>query len=194
MKSEPNDENEGYTDVPVIDLTRAPGERATWDRPKVIIYLWSAMEILFVTNPWQISSALRVLVLRIFGAQIGSDVVIRPRTRVKFPWKLNIGDRTWVGEGVWIHNQDEVALGADVVISQESFLTTGSHAHRQDMALLTAPILIQDGTWVTSRCMILGGTDLGKSSLVTPMSVVRGTYPSNVILSGNPASVAGTRF
>lgn len=193
MKSEPN-ENDACADVPVIDLSRAPGERAAWDRPRAIIYLWSAAEILFVTNPWQISSALRVLVLRIFGAKIGCNVVIRPRTRVKFPWKLNVGDRTWIGEGVWIHNQDEVHVGADVVISQESFLTTGSHSHRQDMGLLTAPIRIDDGTWITSRCMVLGGTELGKSCLVTPMSVVRGTYRANLILSGNPAVVAGQRF
>lgn len=179
---------------PVIDLSRAPGEREAWDKPRFLVFLWSAMELLFVTNPWQISSTLRVRVLRLFGARIGADVIFRPRTRVKFPWKLHVGDRTWIGEGVWIHNQDHVYLGSDVVISQESFITTGSHSHRTDMGLVTSPIRVGDGTWVTSRCMLLGGTDLGKSCLVRPMSVVRGVTSANQVLSGNPAVSIGRRF
>ena len=134
-------------DVPVIDLSTAPGERLAWDRPTWLVYLWGICELLFVTNPWQISSGLRIRVLRAFGAEIGSHVVFRPRTRVRFPWKLHIGDRSWIGEGVWFHNQDHVYVGSDVVISQETMLTTGSHAHRRDMALLTRPIRVEDGAW-----------------------------------------------
>ena len=82
--------------IPVINLAEAPGERATWDRPRAVVYLWAIFELIFVTNPWQISSGLRVRVLRLFGAEIGSGVVFRPRTRVKFPWKLHVGDRSWI--------------------------------------------------------------------------------------------------
>lgn len=181
------------TTIPVIDLSKAPGEHAAWDRPKSVIYLWSIAELLFVTNPWQISSSLRVRVLRLFGAQIGEGVVFRPRTRVKFPWKLRIGDRSWIGEGVWFHNQDKIGIGSDVVISQETFLTTGSHAHRRDMALITKPIYIRDGTWITARCIILGGTDIGRSSLLRPMTVASGVIPPNTVLEGN-STVVGKRF
>lgn len=178
----------------MIDLSRAPGERAAWDRPIWRIYLWSVCELIFVTNPWQISSALRVRVLRAFGAKIGHGVVFRPRTRVKFPWKLHIGDRSWIGEGAWFHNQDHIYVGHDVVISQEAFLTTGSHAHRRDMALMTRPIHISAGVWVTSRCVVLGGTRLGRSALLTPLSVVSGDVPAGAIFGGNPAVATGVRF
>jgi putative colanic acid biosynthesis acetyltransferase WcaF len=182
------------SDIPVIDLSKAPGERAAWDRPAWLVYLWAVFELIFITNPWQISSGLRVRVLRAFGAEIGQGVVFRPRTRVKFPWKLHIGDRSWIGEGVWFHNQDHVYVGHDVVISQETFLTTGSHAHRRDMALVTRAIRIEDGAWVTSRCVILGGTRVGRSSLVTPLSVVSEAVPDGTIWSGNPAVQIGLRF
>ena len=66
--------------VPVIDLSKAPGERQAWDRAPLVVYLWAVFELLFVTNPFQISSRLRVLVLRMFGAEIGSRVIFRPRT------------------------------------------------------------------------------------------------------------------
>jgi putative colanic acid biosynthesis acetyltransferase WcaF len=184
-------QNEGTR---VINLADAPGEKATWDRPKAQVYLWSIVELLLVTNPWQISSSLRVRALKLFGAEIGRNVIFRPRTRVKFPWKLHVGDRSWIGEGVWLHNQDHIHIGSDVVISQETFLTTGSHAHRTNMELRTRPIKIQNGVWITSRCMILGGVTLGTSSLVKPMSLVQDDVSSNTVVGGNPARPVGARF
>ncbi|WP_207345846.1 acetyltransferase [Arthrobacter sp. E3] len=158
--------------IPVIDLSKAPGERSAWDKPKLIVYLWGAAELIFISNPWQISSKLRVSVLRLFGAKIGRDVVYRPRTRVKFPWKLHIGDRSWIGEGVWFHNQDHLYIGDDVAISQETLVTTGSHAFRSDMALICRPIIIETGSWITARCIILGGTRIGSSAVISPGSVI----------------------
>lgn len=180
------------SDIPVINLSQAPGERATWDRPAWAVYLWAVCELIFVTNPWQISSGLRVRVLRAFGAEIGDGVVFRPRTRVKFPWKLHIGARSWIGEGVWFHNQDHVFVGHDAVISQETFLTTGTHALRADMALRTRPIEIGAGAWVTSRCVVLGGSSIGESAVIAPLSVVRGVVPSCAIWDGR--GVVGRRF
>ena len=182
------------TDVPVIDLSKAPGEKASWERPVWVVYLWAICELLFVTNAWQISSSLRVKVLRAFGAEIGESVVFRPRTRVKFPWKLHIGDRSWIGEGVWFHNQDHIYIANDVVISQETFLTTGSHAHRVDMALITRPIHIDAGAWVTSRCVVLGGTRVGSSVLARPMTLLSGNIPANVVVGGHDSRVLGERF
>lgn len=168
-------------DIPVIDLSRAPGERAAWDRPAWVVYAWAIVELLFVTNPWQISSGLRVRMLRVFGAEIGHDVVFRPRTRVKFPWKLHIGDRSWVGEGVWFHNQDHIRVGHDVVISQETILTTGSHRHRRDMALITRPITIEPGVWITTRCVVLGGVTIGRSALIKPLTRIDSDVPPNSV-------------
>ena len=190
------DETEGTlrNAVPVINLKDAPGERTSWDRSKFYVYLWAICEVLFIYNPWQISSAVRTKVLRAFGAEIGVDVVFRPRTRVKFPWKLHIGDRSWIGEGVWFHNQDHIFVGHDVAISQETFLTTGSHAHRRDMALLTRPITVEAGAWISSRCVVLGGTRIGRSSLITPLTVVSGTVPVNTIFGSAKPQNLGPRF
>jgi putative colanic acid biosynthesis acetyltransferase WcaF len=179
--TETNDSVDAGSDVPVISLAAAPGERQAWDRPAIVVYLWGVFELLFVTNPWQISSGLRVRVLRLFGAEIEDGVVFRPRTRVKFPWKLHIGKDSWIGEGVWFHNQDHIYIGHDVVISQETFLTTGSHAHRRDMALITKPIHIEPGVWITSRCIVTGGAHVGRSALVRPGSIVSGAVPTNVV-------------
>jgi putative colanic acid biosynthesis acetyltransferase WcaF len=183
---ETSDAATDQSQVQVVKLSDAPGEHAAWDRPKRVIYLWAIFEWLFITNSLQISSRIRVSVLRLFGAEIGDGVVFRPRTRVKFPWKLHVGSDCWIGEGVWFHNQDHIYIGHDVVISQESFLTTGSHAHRRNMALITRPITIEDGVWITTRCIILGGAKIRRSALITPNSVVSGEIDANRIWGSSP--------
>lgn len=167
-------EERAEPDIPVIPLRLAPGERAAWGRPAIVVYLWTLVEWLLVTNALQPSSRLRCAALRLFGANVGTGVIFRPRTRVKFPWKLEIGDDCWIGEGVWIHNQDQVTIGHDVVVSQETFITTGSHAHRRDMALITRPVIIEPGAWITARCILTGGSRVGISALVEPGSLVAG--------------------
>ncbi|MCY1239230.1 colanic acid biosynthesis acetyltransferase WcaF [compost metagenome] len=123
-------------------------------------------------------------------------MIFRPGARVKFPWKLSVGNRCWIGEDVWIHNQDNVGIGDDAVVSQGVFITTGSHAHRRDMALLTRPVVIEDGAWVTTRSSILGGSTIGRSALVSPNSVVgpNQVVGDNQIVRGNPAVSIGERF
>src|SRR6476659_8020522 len=124
----------------IIDLAAASGARQSWDAPAWKVFAWGLVELLLVSNPLQISSRLRRAALVAFGARIGTGVVLRPRLRVRFPWKLTIGDRSWIGEDVWLHNQAQLTIGADAVISQGSFVTTGSHAHRRDMGLITRPV------------------------------------------------------
>jgi len=179
---------------PVISLAAAPGARESWDRPFLVVLLWALCELLFVSSAWQLSSRLRVAVLRAFGAEIGRGVTMRPRIRVRFPWKLHIGDDSWIGEGVWLHNQNHIYIGNDCVISQETLLTTGSHRHRRDMALVTRPIVIEPGVWITSRCMVLGGAHVGRSALARPMTVVSGEVPPGAVVAGRDGEVVGTRF
>ena len=67
-------------------------------------------------NSWLPGSGWRVQLLRLFGASIGSGVVIKPHVRIKFPWKLSIGDYSWIGEEVWIDNLAEVSIGSNCCI------------------------------------------------------------------------------
>jgi putative colanic acid biosynthesis acetyltransferase WcaF len=180
--------------VRVIDLSKAPGERKAWDRPTWVVYLWAFCELMFVTNPFQPSSDVRARVLRLFGAKIGDGVIMRPRLRVKFPWNLSVGARSWIGEDVWIHNQDRIEIGCDVVVSQGSFLTTGTHAFRTDMALETRPVVIEDGVWITTRCVVLAGSRIRRSALVLPNTVVRGEVPEGTLFGTPSGQVVGQRF
>lgn len=172
--------------VPVIPLAEVPAATTGWGRSKLVVLSWVVAELVFVTNPLQLSSALRIWILRLFGASIGKRVIVRPRTRVRFPWNLQIGDGSWIGDGVWISNREMVSIGHDVVVSQGTFITTGGHAVRTDMRVVSSPIQIEEGAWLTTRCVVLGGSSIGRSAVIEPNTVVRGRVPSNVIWGSLP--------
>ena len=166
-------------EIRVIPLANAAGSKEAWSKPTVVILLWILIEYFFVTNSLQLSSRVRVAALRMFGAKVGRGVILRPRLRVKFPWNLEIGDDCWIGEGVWIHNQDKVTIGHDVCISQETFITTGSHEFRKDMSLITKPVVIEPGVWVCSRAIITMGVTVGKSAIISAGQVCTRDVPAN---------------
>lgn len=171
----------------LIDLSRAGKGNFRRRRGIWVEALWVLTEFILVTNPLQPFSSIRRLALKAFGAKIGKNVIIRPRTRIKFPWNLTVGDNSWIGEGVWFHNQDNVEIGCNVVVSQEAFITTGSHDTRRTMDLVVKPIRIKDGVWITSRCILLQGITIGRNTIVTPGSVVNKSLPGDSIFGGNPA-------
>jgi putative colanic acid biosynthesis acetyltransferase WcaF len=150
-------------------------------------------EAIFVKNPLQVSAGLRAAVLRLFGARIGRGTLIR-NIRVKYPWNLEVGDRCWIGEGVWFHNQDRLTIGADTVISQETFVTTGSHEVARTMHLKTRPVRIGDGVWLTSRCIVQMGVEIGGNAVVTPGSVVHRSLEGGAVYGGNPAVLLRGRW
>lgn len=162
-------------------------------RSRVTETVWIGVEWLLVTGALQPSSRLRAAALRLFGAEIGQGVILRPRIRVKCPWNLRIGDRSWIGEGVWIHNQGRVTIGADSVVSQETFISTGSHDVRGTMDLTVTPVEVGSGVWITSRCIVLPGSLVEDDVVVTPGSVVRGRLLAGGLYGGNPAALLRMR-
>jgi putative colanic acid biosynthesis acetyltransferase WcaF len=174
------------SNVRVIPLSEAAGAREAWSKPLIVLILWLLAEYFFVSNALQPSSRLRAAALRLFGAKIGKRVILRPRMRVKFPWNLEIGSDSWIGEGVWIHNQDKVQIGSNTCISQEAFITTGSHAFRGDMSLVTKPIVIESGVWICSRAIVTMGTHVGRSAVIGAGQTVSGIIPANTDHKGRP--------
>ena len=64
---------------------------------------WLVQMLLFKSSP-QFMYGWRRFLLRSFGAKIGKKVMIRPSAHIQFPWKLNIGDYSWVGDEVVLYS------------------------------------------------------------------------------------------
>lgn len=125
----------------------------------------------------------RVSLLRAFGASIGKAVVIKPHVIIKFPWRLTVGDHSWIGEGVWIDNLAPVVIGSHACISQGAYLCTGSHDWRQPtFDLITKPISIGANAWVCAKSMVAPGVTIGEGAVVGLGAVATSDVPEWRIL------------
>jgi putative colanic acid biosynthesis acetyltransferase WcaF len=150
--------------------------------------LWYIVSLLVFESRLFPCGWLKPLILRLFGAQLGRGVVVKPRVKIKFPWRLTAGDHVWIGEEVWIDNLAEVTVGSHVCLSQSVYLCTGSHDHRSPgFELVTRPIRIGNGAWIAARALLLPGCSVGANSIVAAGSVVSGEVDEGIVVAGNPA-------
>lgn len=149
--------------------------------------LWLVTSALLIGS-WLPGSSWRIWLLRCFGAKVGSGAVIKPRVRVKFPWRLSIGAHCWIGEGTWIDNLAQVSIGQHACISQGAYLCTGSHDWGQrEFDLIVQPITIGDHVWIGAKSRIAPGCRCGDGVVVTLGSVASGTLTPWTIYQGHPA-------
>lgn len=128
--------------------------------------LWLAVSGLLVAS-WLPGSGWRVLLLRAFGATIGDGVVVKPGVRVKFPWRLVVGDHCWIGERAWIDNLAEIRLDDHVCISQGAYLCTGSHDWSADtFDLIVKPIHLESHVWIGAAANLAPGTVVEEGAVV----------------------------
>lgn len=180
--------------APVIDLSLAGKGNYVAKRGALIELLWFVIEACVINNKLLPISAVRVALLRLFGAKIGEGCRFVHPLRVKAPWNLEVGDKCWFGVDVWIYNQALIRIGSNVCISQGTFLTAGSHDMCGTMDLHVAPIVIEDGVWITSKCVVQMGVTIGRSAVVTPLSVVHRSLDAEGVYGGNPCRFIRKRF
>ncbi|MEQ8847074.1 WcaF family extracellular polysaccharide biosynthesis acetyltransferase [Botrimarina sp.] len=158
---------------------------------RVAWYLTSVL--LFESGLFPVTRAKPAL-LRLFGARIGRGVVIKPNVRIKYPWRLTVGDHVWIGQEAWIDNLADVRIGDHVCVSQRVYLCTGSHDHRRrGFDLKTGPITLENGAWVAAGAIVLGGVRICANSIVAAGAVVGRDTPAGKIVGGAPARVLADR-
>ncbi|WP_414542628.1 WcaF family extracellular polysaccharide biosynthesis acetyltransferase [Nostoc sp. CCY0012] len=150
--------------------------------------LWYFLGSPLVESRWLPMSALKVWVLRRFGSKIGQGVRIKSGVRVKFPWRLTVGNYVWIGEDAWIDNLAHVTIDSHVCLSQNVYLCTGNHDwNHPDFQLITAPIHIQESSWIAAKSVIGPGVTVGRGAVLTLGGVTGRSLEPMMIYAGNPA-------
>lgn len=148
------------------------------------------------------------------GLDLGRDVQIRGRVRLRLGVHVRIGDGCRVNRfvrftgtgivtvgagtllnGCWIGSWEQVDVGERCLLANCEISDSDFHnvdpARRHDPADADTrrPIRLGDNVWVGSRALVLKGVTIGHDSVVGAGSVVRGTVPARVVVAGNPAVV-----
>lgn len=139
----------------------------------------------------------RIMLLKIFGANLQWDSEVYSSVKIWAPWNLQIGHRSCLGPEVICYNQDKIILEDDVVVSQYSYLCTASHDIKKlntaNDSLITAPICIKEKAWIASQAFIGLGVCIGKGAVVGATASVYKNVEDYQVVGGNPAKVLKIR-
>lgn len=162
----------------------------SWYQPghKLKIFVWYFINVLFFLNPFNPFSGLKVFILRLFGAKIGKNVLLKPAINIKYPWKLTIGDYSWIGENVWIDNLDEVIIGKNVCISQGAMLLCGNHDYKKSsFDLIIGKIILEDGVWIGAKSIVCPHVTCQSHAVLSVNSTATKDLEPYSIYQGTPA-------
>ena len=178
----------------VPDLARYDNRWYSPGRNLFVRSLWFFLGLPILRSSVNPSSALRRGLLRLFGARIGKNVVVKPGVVVKYPWLLSVGENSWLGESVWIDNVAQVDIGPNVCISQGAYLCTGNHSWSDPaFGLVLGPIAVQQGAWLGARSIICPSVQIGERAVICAGSVATRNVPADEVHAGNPAQFVRIR-
>lgn len=173
---------------PTVDLSRFNNADFPKGAGALKMTLWYFTNALFFLNPLFPFRSVKPGLLRLFGARVGRGVVIHPGVNIKYPWKLVIGDHTWIGQRAWLDNIDRLTIGDHVVISQGAMIIQGSHNYKQvHYPTMSAPVVLENGSWVGAGAMVMLGVTLKSHSVLAAGSVATKDLEPYTIYQGVPA-------
>ena len=155
---------------------------------------WIVQSSLFAWSP-QFMYGWRRFLLRLFGAKIGKKVIVRPTVRITYPWKVEIGDNSWLGDDTVLYSLGSIKIGRNVSIAHRDYFCTGLHdIHKLTFDIGQKPIVIEDEVWIPNDVFIGPGVTVGRGAVVGARSTVLKDLPEGMICYGNPAKPIKSRI
>ncbi|MDF7806287.1 hypothetical protein P4E94_02485 [Pontiellaceae bacterium B12219] len=162
-------------------------------RIQVMRVFWGVGKIVFRCIPRPLYAPRRFL-LRCFGATVGKNVNIANSASIYFPWNLEIGDWSSIGEGARIYNLGKISIGSLSTISQGAHLCAGTHDFSAPATpLLTPPIKIENQVWICADAFVGPGISVGEGAVVGARAVTVKDVEAWAVVAGNPAKFIKTR-
>lgn len=106
---------------------------------------------------------------------------------------IEVGDNSRIN-GAYIHAQKRILIGNNCVIAAGVNIidSNGHETYSENRTIgrdMPSDIIIGNNVWLGLNAIILKGSEIGDNCVVGAGSVVKGKFPSNVIIVGNPAKI-----
>lgn len=152
-------------------------QRVVWGLVYILLFRYSPRPF----HGW------RTLLLRLFGAKIGKGVHVYPAVKIWAPWNIEIGDESGIANGVNLYSQGRITVGKRAVISQGTYICTGTHDYtRKGHPLYTLPIRIEAYAWVAADVFVHPGVTIAEGAVIGARSVVTKDMPAWTVCAGHP--------
>lgn len=149
--------------------------------------LWNGFYLFFFKFSPRPLHGYRAFILRLFGARVGKGVHVYPGVKIWAPWNLVLEDECGIASGVELYSQGVITVGKRAVISQGSYICTGTHDYtKKGFPLYTEPVFIESEAWLAAGVFVHPGVKINEGCVVGARSVVTKDMPDWMVCAGNP--------
>ena len=162
---------------------------------KVGRLLWGlARFLLFRPSPKPLHR-FRVLILRLFRADVDWTAIVHPSVDIWAPWNLTMGPHSCLAPRVACYNVARITIGDTATVSQNVHLCGASHDYKDPkFPLIRGPITIGEGAWVCADAFVAMNVRIGKNAVIGARSVVTRDMPEGMVCAGFPCVPLKPRF
>jgi putative colanic acid biosynthesis acetyltransferase WcaF len=130
----------------------------------------------------------RILVLRAFGAKMGTNCRFYPGVKVWAPWNLVCADLVAVGDGAEIYNPAPMHFGSHAIVSQGAYICGATHDFDDPaFPLLAYAMAIGAYSWICARASVGPGVNVGEGAVLGLGSVATRDLEPWGVYAGVPA-------
>lgn len=127
-----------------------------------------------------------------FG-HVENHIYMEPNVRFDYGYNISVGKNFYANFDVTLLDVCPITFGDNCMVAPNVQLYTASHplqpVKRNSGLENGQPITIGDNVWLGGGAIILPGVTLGDNVVVGAGSVVTKSFPANVVIAGNPATV-----
>ncbi len=156
-------------------------------RIQIMRVMWAVGKVVFriIPRPFY---APRRFILRMFGARIGKRVNIANTAVIYFPWNLEVGDWSAIGEKATVYNLGKITLSEKVTLSQGAHLCAGTHDFSDPATPLLTPLIsVGSQAWICADAFVGPGVVVGEGAVVGARAVAVNDVEPWAVVAGNPA-------
>lgn len=111
---------------------------------------------------------------------------------VTFGENIKIGFNSGIGKNSFI--QGNVTFGENVLCGPEVLIYTVNHKFVSNKNIISSGltskrVVVGNNVWIGTRVIILPGVHIGNNVIIGAGAVVTKSFPSNVLIAGNPAQI-----
>lgn len=116
-----------------------------------------------------------------------SNSICHRSVEIKYGDKIQVGENSRIGKNCTLGAKGGITIGKNVVISKFVSIETAGLALEKGPPYnshIARPIVIGDGVWIGSNCLILGGVIIGDNAIIGAGTIITKNVDPRKIVVG----------
>jgi putative colanic acid biosynthesis acetyltransferase WcaF len=136
----------------------------------------------------------RILLVNLFGGHVHPNSFLYGSVKIWYPPNLTLGKAATLGPGVECYTMGPIEIGEYAVVSQRSFLCTGTHNIQQpSFQIGYRPIQIGAHAWIAAEAFVGPGVVVGDGAVLGARGAAFRDLEPWTVYQGNPAVAIKSR-